>query len=292
MLPTEVINKVRRIEIRTRKLVSNVFAGEYRSTYRGRGIEFSEVREYQPGDDVRSIDWNVTARMGSAFVKIFHEERELTVVIIVDMSSSGEFGSIKRAKRELAIELSALLAFTAIRNNDRVGLLAFTDRIERYVPPKKGQKHGLRIISELVKLTPQGRKTDIRSALEFFMRVQRKKAVVFLLSDFLDEGYEKILRIANAKHDLVTISLSDPREFELPNVGLVWLEDAETNQPILLDTSDPLVRRQFISTAMSKNSSREKFFRSSDIDFVRISTDSDYIMPLTAFFRTRARRFR
>lgn len=292
MLPTEVISKVRRIEIRTRKLVSDVFAGEYRSTYRGRGIEFSEVREYQPGDDVRSIDWNVTARMGNPFVKIFHEERELTVVIMVDMSSSGEFGSIKRAKRELAIELSALLAFTAIRNNDRVGLLAFTDRIERYVPPKKGQKHGLRIISELVKLTPQSRKTDIRSALEFFMRVQRKKAVVFLLSDFLDEGYEKILRIANAKHDLVTISLSDPREFELPNVGLVWLEDAETNQPILLDTSNPLVRRQFISTAMSKNSSREKFFRSSDIDFVRISTDSDYIMPLTAFFRTRARRFR
>lgn len=292
MLPTEVINKVRRLEIRTRRLVSDVFAGEYRSTYRGRGIEFSEVREYQQGDDVRSIDWNVTARMGSPFVKIFHEERELTVIIIVDMSSSGEFGSVKQVKRELAIELSALLVFTAIRNNDRVGLLAFTDRIERYVPPKKGQKHGLRLISELVKSTPQGKKTDIRNALEFFMRVQRKRAVVFLLSDFLDEGYEKILRIANAKHDLVTISLADPREVELPDVGLIWLEDAETGKPILLDTSNPLVRRQFVYTAAGNKSSQEKFFRSNNIDTIRLSTDSDYIMPLTAFFRTRAKRFR
>lgn len=292
MLPTEVIKKVRRIEIRTRKLVSDVFAGEYHSTYRGRGIEFSEVREYQPGDDVRSIDWNVTARMGNPFVKIFHEERELTVIIIVDMSSSGEFGSVSRAKRELSIEISALLAFTAIRNNDRVGLLAFTDRVERYVPPKKGQKHGLRLISELVNLSPQGKKTNIRNGLEFFMRVQRKRAVVFLLSDFLDEGYEKILRTANAKHDLVTISLSDPREFEFPNVGLIWLEDAETGQPILLDTSNSLVRKQFVSTAMNKHSFQEKFFLSSDIDFVRVSTGSDYITPLTVFFRTRAKRFR
>jgi len=292
MLPVEVIRKVRHIEISTRRLVNDIFAGEYHSTYRGRGMEFSEVREYQRGDDIRAIDWNVTARMGAPFVKIFQEERELTVLIMVDLSSSGEFGSVQRPKRELGIEVAALLAFAAIRNNDRVGLIAFTDRVERYVPPKKGQKHALRLISELVRFEPAGAKTNLCDALEYLMRVQRKRAVVFVLSDFLDENFEHMLRVANRKHDLVALSLTDPREIELPDVGLLWLEDAETGALKLIDTSDSEVRRRFMMSSAGKRMAREKLFRSSDLDAIPLSTDADYTSPLIGFFRRRARRFR
>lgn len=292
MLPVEVIRKVRRIEISTRRVVNDILAGEYRSTYRGRGMEFSEVREYQRGDDVRTIDWNVTARMGAPFVKIFQEERELTVIIMVDLSSSGEFGSVRRPKRELGIEVAALLAFSAIRNNDRVGLIAFTDRVERYVPPKKSKKHALRLISELVRLEPAGARTNLRGALEYLMRVQRKRAVVFILSDFLDENFEHVLRGANRKHDIVALTLSDPREIELPDVGLLWLEDAETGEQRLIDTSERDVRRKFLMSSAGKRAAREKLFRSSDLDAIPLFTNSDYTAPLIGFFRRRAKRFR
>jgi len=292
MLPTEVIRRVRRIEITTRRLVNDVFAGEYRSTYRGRGMEFNEVREYRPGDDIRSIDWNVTARTGDPHVKVFVEERELTVVLMVDMSSSGEFGSVTRAKRNLAVEVAALLAFAAIRNNDRVGLIAFTDRIEKYVPPKKGVDHGMRLISELVRLEPSGTKTDLAGALEYLMRVQRRRSVVFLLSDFLAEAYDKNMRIVNRRHDLTVLPLSDPLEETLPDVGLVWLEDAETGRRTLVDTSDRQVRLTVSKSSAERRAQLDYLFRSSDIDAVPLRTDHDYATPLVNFFRQRARRFR
>jgi len=292
MLPTEVIKRVRRIEITTRRLVNDVFAGEYRSTYRGRGMEFNEVREYRPGDDIRSIDWNVTARTGDPHVKVFVEERELTVVLMVDMSSSGEFGSVSRAKRNLAVEVAALLAFAAIRNNDRVGLIAFTDRIEKYVPPKKGVDHGMRLISELVRLEPSGSKTDLAGALEYLMRVQRRRSVVFLLSDFLAEAYDKNMRIVNRRHDLTVLPLSDPLEETLPDVGLVWLEDAETGRRTLVDTSDRQVRLTVSKSSAERRAQLDYLFRSSDIDAVPLRTDRDYATPLVNFFRQRAKRFR
>ncbi len=292
MLPQEIIRRVRRIEITTRRLVNDVFAGEYRSTYRGRGMEFSEVREYRPGDDIRSIDWNVTARTGEPHVKVFVEERELTVILMVDMSSSGEFGSVIRAKRNLAVEVAALLAFAAIRNNDRVGLIAFTDRIERYVPPKKGADHGMRLISELVKLEPAGSRTDLSGALEYLMRVQKRRAVLFLISDFLTEDYDKNLRIVNRKHDLTALPLGDPREETLPDVGLIWLEDAETMRRTLVDTSDRQVRLAVSRSSAERRAQLDYLLRSTDIDAVPLRTDRDYAIPLVNFFRQRAKKFR
>jgi len=292
MLPQEIIKRVRRIEITTRRLVTDVFAGEYRSTYRGRGMEFSEVREYQIGDDIRSIDWNVTARTGKPHVKVFSEERELTVILMVDMSSSGEFGTAVRSKRRLAVEVAALLAFAAIRNNDRVGLIAFTDRIEKYVPSKKGANHGMRLISELVSLAPRGSRTDLSGALEYLMRVQRRRAVVFLISDLLAEGFERNMRIVNRKHDLTVLPLSDPREESLPDVGLIWLEDAETGRRVLVDTSDRYVRRVITQSSSERRAQLEGLFRSTDIDVVPLHTDRDYSAPIANFFRQRARRFR
>lgn len=292
MLPQEVIRKVRRIEITTRRMVNDVFAGEYRSTYRGRGMEFSEVREYRPGDDIRAIDWNVTARTGEPHVKVFSEERELTVMLMVDMSSSGEFGSVVRAKRNLALEVAALLAFAAIRNNDRVGLIAFTDRIERYVPPKKGTNHGMRLISELVRLEPGGKGTDLAGALAYLLNAQRKRAVVFLITDFLARDYERNLKIVNKKHDLTVLPLTDPREESFPDVGLVWLEDSETGERKLVDTSDRQVRMAVASASAERRANMDYLLRSTDIDSVALRTDRDYTGPLVKFFRNRARKFR
>ncbi|NUO81345.1 DUF58 domain-containing protein, partial [candidate division KSB1 bacterium] len=235
MIPKEILKKVRRLEIQTRALVNDVFSGEYHSVFKGRGMAFAEVREYVLGDDVRNIDWNVTARTGHPFVKVFDEERELTVMLLVDVSSSGEFGTHEQMKGDIAAEICALLAFSAIKNNDKVGLIIFTDRIEKFVPPKKGRTHVLRVLREVLYHKPEGHGTNITTALEYLNRVIRRKAVVFLVSDFLSEGYEKALRVAGKRHDLVAIPITDPRETEIPNVGLVELEDAETGEVHLLD---------------------------------------------------------
>jgi len=288
--PREVLRKVRRIELRTRRLVDESLAGSYHSVFKGRGMEFAEVREYEPGDDVRTIDWNVSAKMGHAFVKKFTEERELTVVLVVDASASGRFGTCASTKLETAAEIAALLAFSAIRNNDRVGLLLFTDRIERFVAPRKGRQHGLRVLRDLLAFEPQGRKTDIRNALDVLRRIVTKRSVVFLVSDFLDAGYERTLRIVNRKHDLVAISVHDPREETLPDVGIVAVVDAETGQPAMIDTGSARVRQAFAAHAARARSAGREIVKRAGVDLLEVSTGTDYDRSLVSFFRERARR--
>jgi uncharacterized protein (DUF58 family) len=291
-IPTEMLRKVKRIEIRTRRLVNESLAGEYHSVFKGRGMEFAEVREYQPGDDVRSIDWNVTSRMGHPYVKKYVEERELTVLLLFDASSSGQFGTFRQTKREMAVEVAALLAFSAIKNNDRVGLIIFTDRIEKFIPPKKSREHGLRVIREVLYFRPRGAGTDIKRALEFLNRVISKRCVVFLLSDFYSSDYERILRVANKKHDVICLSVSDPRELDLPDTGLLQLEDAETGKEILIDTSDEVVRSIFSRLSRKDRKNRDDMFKSVGIDAVNIRTDEPYEKPLVHFFQMRARKLR
>lgn len=292
MLPKEIIRKVRRIEIRTKKLVNDVFSGEYHSIFKGRGMEFEEVREYQPGDDIRIIDWNVTARYGYPFVKKFTEERELTVMLLVDASSSGEFGTAQRMKGEIAAELCSVLAFSAIKNNDRVGMIIFTDKIEKYIPPKKGSSHVLRLIREVLYFKPEDQRTDINCALEFLGRIIKRRCVVFLVSDFLNTGFEKMLSIANKRHDVIAIKIVDPREIELPNVGFIELEDTETGEQILIDTKNPEVRKNFSEYASREQNNLNTTFRSIDLDNIQILTDRSYVEPLMAFFKARAKKFR
>ncbi len=292
MIPKEVLKKVKRIEITTRGLVNDVFSGEYHSVFKGRGMEFAEVREYQYGDDIRSIDWNVTARMGHPYVKVFDEERELTVMLLVDASSSAEFGTFQQMKGEIATEICALLAFSAIKNNDKVGLIIFTDKIEKFVPPKKGKKHVLRVIREILFHKPESRKTDIGLALEYMSRVITRRAVVFLISDFLAENYEQDMKIASRKHDLIAITITDPREVSLPDVGFIEFEDAETGETILIDTSDAELRHSFSTQADQRRAERERILRRINIDRIDIRTDRPYSEPLIRFFRMRAKRFR
>ena len=292
MLPKEIIKKVRRIEIRTKKLVNDVFSGEYHSIFKGRGMEFEEVREYQPGDDIRIIDWNVTARYGYPFVKKFTEERELTVMLLVDASSSGEFGTAQRMKGEIAAELCSVLAFSAIKNNDKVGMIIFTDKIEKYIPPKKGSSHVLRLIREVLYFKPEHQRTDINCALEFLGRVIKRRCVVFLVSDFLNTGFEKMLSIANKRHDVIAIRIVDPREIELPNVGFIELEDTETGEQILIDTKDSEVRKSFSEYATREQTNLDMSFRSMDLDNIQILTDRSYVEPLMAFFKARAKKIR
>ncbi len=292
MIPKEILKKVKRIEIQTRGLVNDVFSGEYHSVFKGRGMEFSEVREYQMGDDIRTIDWNVTAREGHPFVKVFEEERELTVVLLVDVSSSGEFGTHAQMKGEIAAEICALLAFSAIKNNDKVGLVIFSDDVEQFVPPKKGKAHVLRVVREILYHKPKGKKTNISAALEFLSRVTKRRSVVFLVSDFISSGYEKALQIANKRHDIVAITVTDPREIELPNVGFIELEDAETGETFLIDTSDVDVRDDFVSRTNESIEIRDKLFRNLNVDHIDIKTSESYIEPLIRFFRMRAKRFR
>ncbi len=290
MLPKEVIKKIRRIEIRTKKLVNELFSGEYHSTFKGQGMEFEEVRQYEPGDDVRLIDWNVTARMGQPYIKKFREERELTVILLIDVSSSGQFGTRDRFKNETAAELGALLAFSAIKNNDKVGLIIFTDQIEIFVPPKKGRAHVLRIIREILYFKPQGKGTNIAAALEYFNKVIRRKSVVFLVSDFLSEGFTKPLQIANNKHDIIAIKVSDPREITFDNVGLIELEDAETGEVLIIDTGSKEFRKEFAAQAEEDVTGLRKRFRSINLDFINIRTDQSYIVPLINFFKMREKR--
>ena len=292
MIPKEILKKVRQIEIRTGRLVNDVFAGEYESVFKGRGMEFHEVREYVPGDDIRSIDWNVTARSGHPYVKKFVEERELTVIIMADMSGSGSFGTRNKMKAELMAEIGAVLSFSAVKNNDKVGLLLFTDKVEKFIPPKKGRPHVLRVIRELLYYKPESRKTSISSAVEYLGKVLKKRAVIFLISDFMDTGYEKLLGILNKRHDIIGISISDPREKDMPDIGLVKFEDAETGEILYLDTSDDLLKKELAEKRSDLLNARNRAFRSIGVDSISISTDRPYIDPLIIFFRMRAKRFR
>ncbi len=290
MIPKEILDKVRLIEIQTRSMVNNLFAGEYHSVFKGRGMEFAEAREYQQGDDVRHIDWNVTARVGDPFIKLFDEERELTVMLVVDASASGAFGSMKQMKGEIGVEVSALLAFSAIENNDRVGLLIFTDDVEVFVPPKKGRKHVLRVIRELLYFQPRGRETSIGGALEYLGRVLHRRSVVFVVSDFLDRGYETVLRHLGRRHDLIAVSVSDPREWKLPDVGFINLEDAETGEQILVDSGHQALRDFFASEQRAAAEQRSALFRKIGIDEIAIDVSRPYVDPLIHFFRARMQR--
>jgi uncharacterized protein (DUF58 family) len=290
MIPKEILKKVKRIEIATRGLVNEVFSGEYHSVFKGRGMEFAEVREYQIGDDIRNIDWNVTARSEHPYVKVFDEERELTVMLMVDVSSSGNFGTTHQMKGEVAAELCAVLAFSAIKNNDKVGLMIFSDKIEKFIPPRKGKKHVLRVIREILYFKPEESRTDLNVALEYLSRVIKRRSIVFLISDFLTEAYEKSLQIANKKHDIIAIDIIDPREVEIPSVGLLELEDAETGETIMVDTSNSEVRSSFFSQSKEERETREKYFKSIGVDNINIYTDQSYVEPITKFFRMRAKR--
>jgi len=289
VVPREILRKVRRIEIRTRRIVDETLAGGYHSVFKGRGMEFSEVREYQVGDDVRTIDWNVTSRMGHPYVKKYVEERELTVLLAVDVSGSSRFGSMAQSRSEVVAEICALLAFAAARNNDRVGLLLFSDRIEKYVPPRKGRRHVLRVLREVLYHEPEGKGTNLGVALETVRRLQRRRAVVFVLSDFLADGFERPLRLASRFHDLVALVVRDPREATLPAVGLVGLEDAETGECVVVDTSQAGLRERFRRGAEARAARLQGLFQKLAVDAVELWTDRAYDPPLVRFFARRAR---
>jgi uncharacterized protein (DUF58 family) len=291
MIPADIIRRVRSIEIRTRRIVNDVLSGEYHSVFKGRGMEFSEVREYIPGDEIRTIDWNVTARVGRPFVKIYKEERELTVMLMVDASASGDFGTINRMKGETAVELCALLAFSAIKNNDKVGLIIFTGGIEKFIPPKKGRNHVLRVIRELLYFRPREKGTDIGSALAYLNQVIKKRSVVCLVSDFFDaKDFKAALKVASQKHDVIAMAVTDPRESDLPPAGLVELMDAETGAEILIDSSHEHFRRVFRERAAKRLAAREALFRSAGVENIPFTTGADYVEPLVRFFKRRGRR--
>lgn len=290
MIPKEIIRKIRRIQITTSKLVTDMLSGQYESVFKGRGIEFDEVREYQPGDEIRSIDWNVTARMGRPFIKKYVEERQLTVMILLDASGSSYFGTSKRLKRELAAEISAVLAFAATHNKDRVGLIIFTDRIEKFIPPKKGLAHVLRVIREALYFKPKGKATDITLALRYLDGVTTRRAVTFIISDFFAPDFKKALSIANKKHDCIAVTITDPRETAIPNVGLIELSDAETGAMFLVDTSNSEIRKKYASKAADLTEERRKLFNSVRVDHIDIRTDKSYIEEFIKFFKLRKRR--
>ena len=290
MIPVELLKKIRRIQILTSHMVNDVFAGQYHSAFKGRGMEFEEVRKYQIGDDVRIIDWNVSARYGEPYVKLFREEREMTVMLLVDMSRSHLFGSNVQLKRELAAGVCATLAFSAIKNNDKVGLICFTDGVEKFVPPQKGTRHVLRVIRELLYHQPLGSGTDIASALEHLNRVTTRRAVVFVVSDFQDAGYDQALRVARRRHDLIPITISDRHELEMPNVGLIELIDSETGQTAVVDTSSAGWRQDYRRTTEEAVDKLTQQFRRLNIDPISLTTGESIVEPLTRFFRARRAR--
>lgn len=290
MTPKELLKKVRRVHIRTLHMANDVFAGQYHSAFKGRGMEFEEVREYQPGDDVRTIDWNVTARAGRPFVKRFREERELTVMLVVDVSQSQGFGTQSQLKRDLVAEVCATLAFSAISNNDKIGLIAFSDRIEKYVPPKKGTSHVLRCVRELLTLEAKGHGTDVAAALDYLNLVITRKAVVFVVSDFQATGYERPMRIARRRHDIIPITVTDQREVELPNVRFLDLVDGETGELITVDTSSRAFREEYRRRAQGMIDSRTKEFRRMKIDAIDLFTGQSFVEPLQRFFHVRETR--
>lgn len=292
MISKEILKKIRRIQITTSRMVSDVFAGQYQSVFKGRGMEFDEVREYQPGDEIRSIDWNVTARTGTPHVKKFVEERELTVMLLLDMSGSASFGTTDKLKNQLAAEICSVLAFSAIKNNDRVGFVAFTDKIEKFIPPRKGLRHVLRVVREALCFKPQGLGTDINGAIEYLNRVTKRKSVTFVISDFYAEGYKRALAISSKRHDLIAITITDPHEINLPDIGIVKFNDAESGRSFLVDTSSKAFRDKFNQDALEKLNQRRKLFRSINIDNIDIRTDIPYDKELFKFFKMRERRLR
>lgn len=288
METSEIIQKVRKIEIKTRGLSNHIFAGQYHSAFKGRGMTFAEVREYQYGDDVRSIDWNVTARFGHPYVKIFEEERELTVMLLIDVSGSRVFGTVSRLKMEIVTEVAATLAFSTIQNNDKIGVIFFSDKVEKFIPPKKGRKHVLHIIRELIDFKPDSTLTDLSEALRYFTNAIKKRSTAFLISDFMDSGFEKELTIANRKHDIVAFQVFDIRETDLPDVGLVKLKDAETGERIWVDTSDARLRKSYKNAWGQSQLELQKTFTRSGVDSVSVSTADDYVKSLIRLFRMRA----
>lgn len=293
MLPRELLRAVRRIEISTRRLIDEVMGGAYHSSFKGQGMEFAEVREYVPGDDVRAIDWNVTARMGRPHIKQFVEERELSVVLAVDVSASGSFGSESRSKSDAMATLGALLAFSAARNGDKVGLMLFSDRVERWLPPAKGRSHALRCLREMLAFQPEGIGTDIGGAMESLQRHLKRKAVVVLISDLLDNGYEQALKLLNSRHDLLVFSVIDPREQQLPEKGLFEIEDAETGELLLIDCGDPGFRRRFAEQAKRRKRQQNDLFKRMGIDLVQVELKSDFrelLDPVVSYFRRRAKK--
>ncbi|HYV44275.1 MAG TPA: DUF58 domain-containing protein [Myxococcaceae bacterium] len=290
MLPKELIRRIRKLEITTRKVVSEMLAGQYHSVFKGRGMAFSEVRQYQPGDEIRVIDWNVTARMNEPYVKVFTEERELTVMLVVDVSASKEFGSRGRSKSEIAAEVAAQIAFSAIANNDRVGLILFSNRVEKTIPPKKGRKHVLRLITDILSYKPQGKGTDLAAGLNYLSQVVKRKAVTFLISDFLAPDYEQPMRIVGRRHDLVPVVIADPLEMGFPRLGLVELEDPETGAHLMVDAGDALVRGTFAREMRRVREERRKLFKKLSLDHVELDTGEDHGAALVRFFRARARR--
>ena len=290
MISRELVKKLKKIEIYTSRLANDQLAGSYHSVFKGRGMAFSEVRQYQPGDDVRFIDWNVSARMNDTYVKVFTEEREMTVMLLVDLSASERFGSVEKPKIETVAEVAALLAFSAIKNNDRVGLILFTDRVERFVPPKKGRSHVMRVVTEILNADPEGKGTDLGVALDLLGGIGKRRTVAFLISDFIADQYEKPLKVVSAKHDLIPIQIVDPREDELPDVGLALVEDLETGELVEVDTSDLDVRADYAREAQRQRATREHLFRRLQLDHVTVSTDRDFVRPLTELFRLRQRR--
>lgn len=290
MNASSLLKKVRKIEIKSKGLSNHIFAGEYHTAFKGTGMAFSEVREYQSGDDIRSIDWNVTARYNTPFVKIFEEEREMTVMLLIDVSASGDFGTNKQYKKDLATEIAAVLAFSAIKNNDKVGVIFFSDRIEKFIIPKKGKSHILRIIREIVSLKPDSKGTDVSMALEYFNSVIKKRSICFLLSDFTSTPFSKPLKIASKKHDIVGVRIHDKRESEMPNIGLVPMQDMETNKLVYVDTSDKEIRLNYSKTRSQKIKELNKIFETNGVDLVQISTGEDYVKPLVNFFKRRGKR--
>lgn len=290
LLDESLIQQVKGIQIRAKHLVNTSLAGDYVSAFKGRGMEFDEVREYTPGDDVRSIDWNVTARSNHPYVKVFRDERELTVMFMVDVSASNHFGTTYKFKHEIAAEISALLAYTALRNNDKVGLLIFSDEIEHYIPPKKGRGHIWRIIKEILTYKSKAKKTNLTVPLEFLGKVQKHRSIVFMISDFQERGHENLMRVAARNHDLIAVSLHDPREKELPSIGYIELEDAETGEFVLVNTGSKKIRRDFEIHSKRERKELKNFFLSSGIDHIEIESGQDYIHPIVQFFRQREKR--
>jgi uncharacterized protein (DUF58 family) len=292
MLTRDLIRKLRKIEITTNRVVNETLAGQYHSVFKGRGMAFSEVRPYQPGDEIRTIDWNVTARMGEPFIKVFTEERELTVMLLVDRSGSGDVGASERTKSEVAAEIGAMIAFSAITNNDRVGLALFTDKVERFVPPKKGRKHVMRVLTDILTFHPEGKRTSLADALTFLHQSSKRKTVTFVLSDFLADGWDRPLAIASRRHDIVPIVLWEPMQGELPNVGLLSAEDPETGEVVIVDTSSRLVRLEYKRQFQAAVARREKTFSQLRLDAIHVGADEDFIKPLVRFFNQRAARVR
>ena len=288
--PAEILKKIRALEIKTKGLVQTMFAGDYHSVFKGRGMNFEDVREYQPGDEIRAIDWNVTARLGTAFVKKFTEERELTVVLVVDVSASGNFGSVEQSKRELAAEVACVLAFSAIRNNDKVGLLLFSDRVELFIPPKKGRSHTLRIIREILFFEPAGRGTAPALALDYLNNVVTRRAVVFFISDFQTSDFSRELSVSGRRHDFIALHIQDEREERLPNVGIITLEDAETGEQIEINTADRSTRARFSALAETQRAELNRLLRRNNIDAVSLRTGENYLPALRSFFKQRERR--